>query len=212
MTINSIPEIKYIPKSHRCHGYVLDFVVATCSVGSYMNAYNNLPVTTFAPHIQAGAPQYPNASFQGLASGKTVNFVPHDVLTSVFVDNHRNEDVPYTETAFSPISGVFTDAAADAFAGFAQAMFTQYWEANLDEINRVHGTRKQGNWPPVLKFAAVIRDAMSHGGKIHMFPTVASVAYFGLNYSQSDNGKKVIHAELSTADIFFLMLDVDAAF
>ena len=67
-------------------------------------------------------------------------------------------------------------------------------------------------WPSVLQFAAVIRDAMSHGGVIHMFPSVPPVTHFQLQYSQADNGKKVVHNDMTCADIFFLMLDMDAAF
>ena len=91
-------------------------------------------------------------------------------------------------------------------------MFTRYYENNLDGIEAVHGKRSGNTWPPVLQFSAVVRDAMSHGGTIHMFAYVPAVNYFNLNYSPADNGRKVIHNDLSCADIFFLMLEMDAAF
>lgn len=213
MSIQNIPGIQYIPASHRCHRFVLDFVVATSSIASYMNVYHNRPALTFAPHIQDGAPQYPASSFEGQASGKSVDFVPDDVLKAVFVQSLRNSPIPYVVTpAFTQIPGVTTGAIAEIFEGLAQAMFTGYWETNLKAIEAVHGKRKAGNWPAVLRFAAVVRDAMSHGGTLNMFPAVQPVSHFGLNYDSTMNGKKIIHNDLTCADIFYLMLEIDTIY
>jgi hypothetical protein len=53
---------------------------------------------------------------------------------------------------------------------------------------------------------------MSHGGAIHMNPNSQPASYFGLTYTPSDNGRVIVHNDLSCADIFFLMMDCDAAF
>lgn len=213
MSISSIPGVQFISPTHRCHQYVLDFVVATSSIGNYINAYRDELVTTFSPKVENGVPQYPTISFQGCSSGRNVAFVPDSLLQSVIVQNKRNESIPYLVTPrFQQISGHATDAIAQTFEGLAQAMFTGYFETNLPNIERAHGKRKNGVWPDVLKFAAVVRDAMSHGGVLHMFPSVTPITYFGQTYSPSCNGRKVIHNDLSCADIFFLMLDVDAVF
>jgi hypothetical protein len=213
MTISTIPGVQYVLKGHRCYEYVLDFVVATSAIGKYLNAYHGRAVTSFAPHIQAGALQYPTLCFEGQASGKHVEFIPHDILTDVLVKDSRVEPIPYlSPPSFHTIVGASTGSIADSFEGLAQAMFTRYYENNLDTIVQQHGTRRTGRWPIVLQFAAVVRDAMSHGGKIHMRSPVRPATYFGLTYSSSDNGNKVLHNELTCADIFYLMLDMDAAF
>lgn len=213
MSIKNIPNVKFISDSHRCYNFILDFVVSTASIGSYLSAYHNLPVTTFAPTFKSGIPQHQTCDFQGLSCGKSVSFVPDDVLRSVFVDGLRNEPIPYIESNNFPIiKGVSTPAIAEMVEGLAQAMFTRYWETNLAQIEIVHGKRSKGSWPMVLQFAAIVRDAMSHGGKIHMFPSVSSANYFGLTFSQADNGKKIIHTLLTCADIFYLMLDIDNSF
>lgn len=140
-------------------------------------------------------------------------FIPDDLLQSVFVQNVRSQPIPYLVAAtFSQIQGVSTGAIAETLEGLAQAMFTGYWELNLKTIEATHGKRKAGNWPDLLKFAAVVRDAMSHGGTLSMFPTVPPVAHYGLTYDFSTNGRKIIHNDLTCADTFFLMLKVDAAF
>lgn len=213
MSISNIPGVQFISQAHRCYQYVLDFVVATSSIGSYINAYHSKPVTTFAPNLVNGEPQYPSISFQGQSSGRNVAFVPDNLLRSVIVQSKRDEPIPYlVSPTFQQISGQATDAIAQTFEGLAQAMFTGYYETNLLEIERVHGKRKHGAWPDVLQFAAIVRDTMSHGGVLHMIPAVKPVTYFGQTYSPSCNGRKVIHNDLSCADIFFLMLDADAAF
>lgn len=154
---------------------------------------------------------YPPCSIAGSASGKTIQFIPEDVLRGVFVNQDRTTPIAYLEgSAFSQGTGASTSAVAETIEGFAQAMFTRYWETNLSKIEFIHGKRKTGNWPPLLQFAAVVRDAMSHGGVLHMFPSVKPATYFGITYTQSENGKRIIHTDLTSADIFLLMLDVDA--
>lgn len=213
MPINNIPNVQFIWESDRCHPHVLDFVVATASIGSYLSAYHGQPVTSFAPIQASSGPQYPTCSYAGQASGRTVKFVPDDVLRAAFLRSTRNEPIPYlVEPSFVQISGVTTTAVAETYEGLAQAMFTRFWETNLSSIEAVHGLRKAGNWPTVLRFAAVVRDAMSHGGTLHMFPAVQPVTHFGLTYDSSQNGRKIIHNDLSCADIFFLMLEADALF
>jgi hypothetical protein len=211
MSIQGIPDIKLLQASHRCHQFVLDFVVATASVGSFLNAYHNRLVTTFAPTLDQGIPMYPGCSIAGVASGKTINFIPEDVLRNVFVKQDRTTPIAYLENnTFTQIVGVSTSAVAETIEGFAQAMFTRYWETNLAKIEQTHGMRNAGNWPQLLQFGAVVRDAMSHGGVLHMFPSVKPATHFGITYTQSQNGKRIIHTDLTSADIFLLMLDIDA--
>lgn len=211
ISVEKIPGIVLITPSRRAYEYVLDFIVAAASVGKFLNAYHGQPVTTFAPDNASGLHQ--TIEFQGQASGKTVEFLPHDGLHGVFVAGTRTVPVPYLcKPAFSSIAGASTGAVAETYEGFAQAMFTRYWENNLAAIVAAHGKRSAGSWPSVLQFGAIVRDAMSHGGTIHMFPGIPPASHFGLTYSPSDNGKKIIHNDLSCADIFLLLLDVDAAF
>lgn len=213
MSIQAIPGINFINDSHRCHIHMLDFVVASSAVGAYFPIYHGNQVGSFAPHIVNNCPQYPSVEFAGHSSRKSLSIIPHDILTNVFVNDTRSGPIPYLVKPSMPvISGCTTGAMAETLEGFAQAMFTRYYEENLDKIIQCHGKRKDNGWPAVLQFGSVIRDAMSHGGEIHMFPGVPSITYFGISYSSADNGRKVLHNDLSCADIFFLMLDMDSAF
>lgn len=101
-------------------------------------AYHNKPVTTFAPHLENGVPQYPKILFQGIASKRNVAFFPDSILQSVFVKKKRDTPIPYTvSTVFDRIEGSTTDAIAEVYKGIAQAMFTRYYETNLSKIKGI---------------------------------------------------------------------------
>jgi hypothetical protein len=57
---------------------------------------------------------------------------------------------------------------------------------------------------------------MSHGGRIEIREgkkkKFRPVSHFGLTYSIADNGKKLLHEDLTPADIFYLMLEMDCLF
>lgn len=213
MSIAAIPEIKLITPAQRAYDCALDFVVATASIGAYLNALHGQTVSTFAPTHIAGHRQYPTMTFAGIASGKNLEIVPHDVLTNVLGNDTRAGDIAFlTPASFPAISGNSTGAAALVLEGCAQAMFTRYWEDNLSSIEATHGKRKNDTWPAVLQFAAVVRDAMSHRGALHMSSHVPQVSFFNLTYAHAQNGRRITHNDLSCADIFFLMLDADLAY
>jgi hypothetical protein len=214
MSIDAIPGIRFITPVDRCYPYALDFTVASAAIGSYLSAYHNAPVTTFAPGTNTnGTPQYRTSLFAGKAGGRNLEIFPHEALTDVFVNDSRTARIPYLSPAvFNNAVGNSTLAVAETLEGLAQAMLTRYYENHLPAVEARHGRRNQNRWPSVLQFAAVIRDALSHGGVIHMFQGVPPVSHFNLSYSSASNGRRVIHEDLSCADIFFLMLEMDAAF
>lgn len=213
MSITSIPGIQFIYDFHRCYEYALDFVVASATLGSYLDVYHGQTATSFAPILSNRNFEYPSLLFEGNASGKNLEIVPHDLLTNVLVNNTRAGSIPYLASSiYTDAVGNSTGAIAETLEGFAQAMFTRYYENNLPSIKKAHGNRNKNQWPSVLQFAAVVRDAMSHGGIIHMFPSVPPVRHFGLTYDSASNGRKIIHNDLSCADIFFLMIEMDDAF
>ena len=71
MPVDSIPGVQFIEDTHRCYSYALDFVVASAALGKYLNAYYNQTVTSFAPDLSTGVPQYPSVVFAGAATGRT---------------------------------------------------------------------------------------------------------------------------------------------
>ncbi|WAT15702.1 hypothetical protein [Xanthomonas fragariae] len=75
---------------------------------------------------------------------------------------------------------------------YGQALGTNYFEMNKGRINELYGAQR--NWPEAWRFAAVVRNAMAHGGEVHIFPTSSPpVEWKGVRYSGLDNGKKLLH-------------------
>lgn len=213
MTLSTIPGIRFVDSTSRCYEYALDFVVAVAALGKYIGAYHNQVVTSFAPDLSSGSPRYPTMQFAAKASGQNLELFPHEVLTNVLVNDRRAGAIAYLSgSKFQAIAGNSTGAVAETMECFAHPMFTRYYENNLHGMEAAHGKRSAHNWPAVLQFASVIRDAMSHGDTVHMFSHVPAVQHFGLTYSHVDNGRKVVHKDLSCADLWFLMLEVDAVF
>lgn len=93
-----------------------------------------------------------------------------------------------------------------------QALGTNFFEQNVESIKRRHGDNPSG-WPPVWNFARVIRNAMSHGGKINFAnPNAQTVSWKGLGYGPADNGRHVLHSDLWPGDLFDLLIEMDAEF
>ena len=170
--VNKIPGIEFIAPSHRAYEYVLDFIVAAASVGKFLNAYHGQPVTTFAPDNASGLHQ--TIEFQGHASGKTVEFLPYDVLHGVFVAGTRTVPVPYLRKhAFSSIAGASTGAVAETYEGIQHKRCSLAIGKTTCRQSWQHTAKRSADsWPSVLRFGAIVRDTMSHGGAIHMFPAI----------------------------------------
>lgn len=208
MSIEHISGVKFITPDHRCYESVLDFVLATASLGSYFKVYHGYSVTTFAPNDKN---EYPSLLFAGLSSGRHLSFIPHELFNDVILKNTRVSRIPYTEQSdYTDADGVQLDASS-IFDGFTIAMFIRYYENYLDTWEQKYG-RAQDGWPEVLRFARVVRNSMGHGGAIDIRnASERPVKHFGLTYSHSNNGR-LIRSDLSSADIFFLMIDMDLEF
>jgi hypothetical protein len=72
-----------------------------------------------------------------------------------------------------------------------------------------HG--KVSQWPQVLTFARIVRNAFAHGGTVNITDGAAA-AWNGLNYSQAENGRRVLYNDLSSGDLTLLMVDMDTMF
>lgn len=66
-------------------------------------------------------------------------------------------------------------------------------------------------WPEAINFGRVIRNFISHHGKVH-FEKVTSpaVSWHHIAYSPTDKGRVVIGTEVSYADLLILMIEMSA--
>lgn len=211
MSATSVPGVKVLPASSRCHPFIVDFVVAGAATFDYMNIFQGEPADTYIKR-EGNAVSFGCFEIEGKASGKTVQFLPHDLLRAILIESRRDEPIVYCDAPkATELDGHQSSAMAELIEGLAQAMFTRYWETYSLAIKAKFGGARK-DWPMVLQFANVVRDAMSHGGLVKFMGNVPPVSYFGLNLSIANNETKLIHNLVTSADIFYLMLDADKEF
>jgi hypothetical protein len=63
------------------------------------------------------------------------------------------------------------------------------------------------NWPAVLNFCRVVRNACAHGSIDFRNLQTAPVSWRGLSFGPSDNGRHIIGTEVSAGDILGLMFE-----
>lgn len=92
----------------------------------------------------------------------------------------------------------------------ARAMFGHYFELHQGDIQTTFG--QHNSWPAEWNFARVIRNSLLHAGEIHFTNANANpVSWKALSYSPADNGKKILHVDLTLGDLILLMIDLDAS-
>jgi hypothetical protein len=102
-------------------------------------------------------------------------------------------------------------ALAALLHNFGQGLATNFFERNLPTLKATYGTTPV-SWPDPWDFGRVVRNAMSHGGKINISnATAAPVRWKGLCFSHADNGRQILHTDLWPGDLFNLILEMDAA-
>ena len=154
-----------------------------------------------------------------------------ETSNSIFACRTANMDlhVPMWDFAASPLTGVFPQS----FCIFTQekmpepdgpsihgvqslserltcAIYSVFAEGLCDWVKSNHdGDAK--NWPPIINFGRVVRNAIVHGGKINFTnPNADPVHWRGLTFSPADNGTVAINAGLlSGGDLILLMLEME---
>jgi hypothetical protein len=101
------------------------------------------------------------------------------------------------------------DAVQTLMASFYEHAFITYYEKNVEDMRTKHGVKK--NWPNVLNFGRVVRNAFAHGGTLNITDGI-SVTWGGITYSDADNGRRVLYNDLTSGDLTLLMVDMDLLF
>jgi hypothetical protein len=88
------------------------------------------------------------------------------------------------------------------------SIFVEFFERVKPWIEQNHSGQK--SWPPTIYFARLIRNAVSHGGRLCITRDPGRDAeWHHLKFGKSDDAKQAIGAGgfLSPADMLFLMID-----
>lgn len=88
--------------------------------------------------------------------------------------------------------------------------FISYYESQIDNIkSRYSGS--SDSWPGVWNFARIVRNALSHNGKIHITNISAEpVSWSGYTYSYQNNGHAILFTDLGFVEFILLMEEMDS--
>jgi len=109
--------------------------------------------------------------------------------------------------------GLFSQGFNDVFWIPITPLFVEFFEAGHGWLKKRYPSGPQ-SWPAPLDFARHIRNAVSHGGRLHIDKDRGQTAgWHHLTIAFSDNTKQAIgpNGFMSPADLLFLMIDAGEA-
>lgn len=92
-------------------------------------------------------------------------------------------------------------------------IFVEFVERYTPWLEKSQG--KQALWPDLWRFARVVRNAISHDGKVFIAADIrkkgglTSTSWKNLTYSSVDHGRHIIGHDLLSADILLLMFELN---
>lgn len=130
---------------------------------------------------------------EGILKGETVTD-----MTIQFLDHHQDKEVGGADLE---IGNVLSNVIG--------AIFASYYERQAEWLeSNVSGDKAQ--WPMILQFSRVIRNAVVHLGVIDLRnPKSRPVTWRNLTYSYPDNGRQIHPQDLNTGDFIALMIEID---
>jgi hypothetical protein len=91
---------------------------------------------------------------------------------------------------------------------FFSGTFVMFWDSYSEAIQAACGNDAY-KWPSILNFARVIRNACSHGGKIHFKNmNAAPVQWHSCSLSPADHGKLIIGEDFNPTTLLILMWEI----
>lgn len=166
----------------------------------------------YKPGPEGPAPWRPTdvAIFDGAACDVRLVWSPHHVVVPMLL-NAWPVTVEFQSFSADPIppGSVLNLGVVEHFIfGLGQQLLTNFVEGRKAVLRSTYG--KVTNWPPIWNFGRVVRNAMSHGGRIRIDDR-SVVHWRNLTYSDADNGNPIINVDLWPADLFILVKEMEAA-
>jgi hypothetical protein len=103
--------------------------------------------------------------------------------------------------------GNATDGFKRVIGHAISPLFVTFFENHKSWLEGSRGADPY-NWPDVLNFGRVVRNASSHGGKLNFTRTARPVTWHNLTYDPAKDQGRLIGADLPMADLLILMLEM----
>lgn len=196
------------PEKHLFFNDFYVFLIALNSIGAVvqfcltgqdfrkMGTYSTIE----GKHLQIEMRLPVQGTIESLIKGVKPDHIELDVLPKRTASPAQGPDSPGHQTVVN---------FSDMINSFSQSMFLNFYEREKEKIKGWHGNHTD-TWPSVWRFAWLVRNAISHDGKVTIYdPSLQRVTWRGLEYSSSDNGTKILGDVFTSADILRLMLDMN---
>jgi len=146
------------------------------------------------------------AEFDANACGARLVWSPHHVIEPM-IHNAWPKFVEFEFFRANNVSNGYLELGVlkHYLFGIGQAMVTNFFEEHKDKLRTNYGDRK--NWPDIWQFSWMIRNAMSHDGRIDIKEDRV-FSWKDLSYSKNDNGKEIT-SDIWMGDLFFLMKEME---
>lgn len=202
MELNTEPNLVFLPNDASFQG-VVTFLLSIQGFACAASLFNG-----------NGEPEIPSREddflFDAPLSRRRLIVKPYD-LTMSMVNNHWPSIVEFKTQAITPIISRQPPrwGVIERFLfGLSQSLVGNFFEEHRSEIDAHYGGL--ASWPPVWNFARVIRNAMSHAGKLTI-KDKTSVSWKGLSYTSADTGREIINYDIYSGDFFYLIKEMEAA-
>ncbi len=176
------------------------------AVGMHFMQFGNLGVDLY---VKTAATKYQSNQFkpQNLWLG-----VPYGTLTASAIRNIPAEVIGIDfDRKFEPTGTVSEAQHIRSYVaihnGACGAVFIAFWERHFPWIKDKFGTGNRDAWPPLIQFCYVIRNACVHRGELQIRGAFR-VSWYGLTYTEADNGRQILATDLAIADIIILMIEL----
>ena len=186
-----------------CFRGVVTFLMALQGFVCAATAYNS-----------DGRPAAPSPNdlmtFDAALSSTELDFKPYD-LAKTMMSNRWPTIVEFSVRAVPAVSRRRSPqwGIVDRFLFcLGQSLIGNFFEEQRSQIQAHYGS--VSSWPPVWNFARVLRNAMSHNGKIAIKDNTV-VGWKGLSYTAADNGREIANYDIFPGDLFYLLREMEAA-
>ena len=194
--------ITLTPQKHRFFNQLAAAQAATVAYGL---SQMSLPTRSKLPHFGAAVSQLCHTQ------AVEVVFQGDEVLAPFARQSWPTEiHLTFQTRGNPPPKSASPTAVQLLMASFYEHAFITYYEKNCDSIRAKYGKTKQ--WPGILNFGRIVRNAFAHNGEINIVDPAEKVSWGNLSYSMNDNGRRVLYNDLTSGDLTLLLIEMDSAF
>lgn len=185
---------------------------------TFLSSMSNLAIAVAAAHSGVAGVFLPTeyATLEGSPTITNVElrFFPRQLVMDI-ANNGWPSTITLTEHPLGPSQLPPAQVTLTGLQLYQQqilaGVFGTYYENSVDQARSTFGNDVTA-WPNEWNFGRVVRNALSHGNRIHFAnPSATPVQWRGVIVSPADNGMHVFPQTLNAVELIYLMDDMDSS-